>query len=107
MSMTFTLTGRSSVLAVNYFPIVDLSDGEYELGLADFESYHTISNVNSKNNKFYFGKDDAEIMIPEGSYELQAIHEFLKHTISRKRPRHAVRDDDKKHADDGDFEDGE
>ncbi|KMQ82645.1 hypothetical protein RF55_22283, partial [Lasius niger] len=83
MSMTFTLTGRSSVLAVNYFPTVDLSDGEYELGLADFESYHTISNVNSTNNKFYFGKDDAEITIPEGSYELQAIHEFLKHTISR------------------------
>jgi len=106
MSMTFTLTGRSSVLAANYFPAIELSDGEYELGLADFESYHTISNVNSSNNKFYFGKDDAEITIPEGSYELQAIHEFLKHTISRKRPRHTVRDGDKKNTDD-DFEDGE
>ncbi|KMQ88088.1 hypothetical protein RF55_12484 [Lasius niger] len=107
MSITFTLTGKSSVLAVNYYPAVDLSDDEYELGLTNFETYHTISNVNSSNNKFYFGKDDVEITIPEGSYELQAIHEFLKHAILRKRPRHAVRDGDKKHIDDGDFEDGE
>jgi hypothetical protein len=84
MSLTLTLTGKSSVLAVNYFPPIDLSDGDYELGLTDFETYHTISNVNSSNNKFYFGKDDAEITIPEGSYELQAIHEFLKRALSRK-----------------------
>jgi len=32
MSLTFTLTGKSSILAVNYFPAVDLSDGDYELG---------------------------------------------------------------------------
>jgi len=56
--------------------------------------------VNSSNNKFYFGKDDAEITIPEGSYELRDIHAFLKHAISRKHR-------DKKHIDDGDYEDGE
>jgi len=33
----------------------------------DFETYHTISNVNSSNNKFYFDKDDKEIVIPERS----------------------------------------
>jgi len=52
-----------------------------------FETYHTISNLNSSNNKFYFGKDDAKITIPEGSYELQAINEFLKRAISQKRSR--------------------
>lgn len=87
MSMTFTLTGKSSTLAVNYFPTIDLSDGDYELGLTNFETYHTIPNVNATNNKFYFDDNDEEITIPEGSYELQAIHEFLKHAISRKRPR--------------------
>jgi len=30
-----------------YFLAVDLSDDDYELGLTDFETYHTISNVNS------------------------------------------------------------
>jgi len=49
------------------FPAVDLSDSDYELGLIDFETYHTISNVNSLNNKFHFDEEDKEIVIPEGS----------------------------------------
>lgn len=83
MSLTFTLTGKSSVIAVSYFPAVDLSDGDYELGLTDFETYYTIPNVNLSNNKFYFDKDDKEIAIPEGSYELRDINLYLKHAISR------------------------
>jgi hypothetical protein len=81
MSLTLTLTGKSSVLAVSYFPAIDLSDGDYELGLTDFETYYTIPNVNSSNNKFYFDNDDKKIMIPEGSYELPAIDEYLRHAI--------------------------
>jgi len=50
------------------FQLPDLSDGGYEFGLTDFETY-SIPNVNSLNNKFYFDKDDIEIVIPEGSYE--------------------------------------
>ncbi|XP_012062899.1 PREDICTED: LOW QUALITY PROTEIN: uncharacterized protein LOC105626202 [Atta cephalotes] len=42
-----------------------LSDEDYELGLAIFETYHTIPNVNESNNKFYFTKDDVEITIPK------------------------------------------
>jgi len=82
MSLTLTLTGKSSILAVSYFPAIDLSDGDYELGLTDFETYYTIPNVNSLNNKFYFDKDDKKIIIPEGSYELHDIDKYLKHTIS-------------------------
>jgi len=59
------LTGKSSVLMVNYSPAIDLSDDDYELGLMNFETYYTIPNVNASNNKFYFGKDDIEITIPE------------------------------------------
>lgn len=81
MSLTFTLTGKSSILAVSYFPAVDLSDGDYELGLTDFETYYTIPNVNKSNNKFYYDKDDKEITIPEGSYELRDINAYLKRTI--------------------------
>ncbi|KYN17583.1 hypothetical protein ALC57_10126 [Trachymyrmex cornetzi] len=40
------------------------------LGLAIFETYHTIPNVNESNNKFYFAKEDVEITIPKGSYEV-------------------------------------
>jgi len=70
MSLTITLTSKSGILAVSYFPAVDLSDADYILDLTGFETYYTIPNVNSSNNKFYFDKDDKEIIIPEGSYEL-------------------------------------
>ncbi|KAL6268163.1 hypothetical protein P5V15_001260 [Pogonomyrmex californicus] len=87
MSLTLTLSGKSSVLAVNYFLAIDLNDDDYELGLTILETYHTIPNVNASSNTFYFGKDDAEITIPQGSYELHAINEFLKREILWKRPR--------------------
>ncbi|KYN29533.1 hypothetical protein ALC57_01022 [Trachymyrmex cornetzi] len=80
MSLTFTLTGKSSVLTVSYFPAVDLGDGDYELGLTDFETYYTLANVNS-TNKFYY--DNKEIVIPDGSYELRDIEQYLKREILR------------------------
>jgi len=100
MSLILTLTGRSNVLATTYFPAIDLSDGDYELGLMNFETYNTISNVNASNNKFYYDENDVEITIPEGSYELRAIIDFLKHAVPRKRLQHAVHDDKKRDDDD-------
>ena len=69
------------MLTVNYFPLIDLSDGQYELGLADLEMFHTIPNIDSSNDKFYFVVNyDTEnnsivdvanesITIPHGSYD--------------------------------------
>lgn len=93
MSLTLTLTGKSSVLAVHYSPAIDLSDDDYELGLMVFESYNTIANVNATNDKFYFDEDDVEITIPHGSYELQAISEFLRRAILQKRSNRSTNDD--------------
>jgi len=82
------------------FPAIDLSDDDYELGLMNFETYNTISNVNASNNKFYFDENDVEITTPEGSYELYAINDFLKHAIPRKRSQHAVYDKERGIVDD-------
>ena len=41
--------------------------------------------MNETNNKFYFAKDDMEITILEGSYEVRDINEFLKRAILQKR----------------------
>lgn len=84
MSLTLTLTGKNSTLSVNYFPPIDLSDGSYELGLIDFETFNTIPNINSTNNKFYFDNDVIEI--PVGSYELDAISKYLRREIIKRRP---------------------
>lgn len=94
MSLTFSLSGKNSVLAVNYFPPIDLSDGEYELGLVTLETYNTIPNVTSTNNKFYFDNNDEEITIPEGSYEINAIDTYLKRAILQKRGKNEAHNDD-------------
>lgn len=88
MSYTFTLTSTNNVLSSNYFPPIDLSNDEYELGLLDLETYYTIPNISSKkrNNKFYFDVNDEEITIPDGSYELNAIETYLTREIKKRRP---------------------
>jgi len=48
--------------------------------------------MNESNNKFYFIKDDVEIIIPKGSYEVRDINEFLKRAILRKHPHHDALD---------------
>ena len=87
MSLTLTLSGKSNVLTANYFPPIDLSDGEYELGLTTFETYNTVPNVTSANNKFYYGEKDEEITIPEGSYEIKDIAVYLKRAMLLKVQR--------------------
>lgn len=87
MSLTFTLTGKKSVLSVQYFPPIDISDGDYELGLIDFETFNTIPNINSNNNKFYFNNNDEVITIPDGSYELDAINVYLQREIIKLYPK--------------------
>jgi len=36
--LILTLTGKSNVLSTTYFPAIDLSDDDYELGLMNFET---------------------------------------------------------------------
>lgn len=76
MSFTFTLTGRSSSLSSNIYPPIVLSEKEnYVLGLINFESYNSIPNIDHTNNKFHF--NNQVITIPEGSYEIEDINNYL------------------------------
>lgn len=57
--------------------------------MTNFETYNTIPNIDSSNNKFYFDDNDETIIIPESSYELNAIGKYLKGAIVRKlRDKH-------------------
>ncbi|KYN00582.1 hypothetical protein ALC62_08641 [Cyphomyrmex costatus] len=83
MSLTFTLTGKSNVLAACYFPAVDLSNGDYELGLTDFETYHTISNVNSSNNKKLRKEDEEYPLIRANNNTMKSeIKNLLRRTLN-------------------------
>ncbi|KYN10280.1 hypothetical protein ALC57_17595, partial [Trachymyrmex cornetzi] len=60
---------------------------------SNFETYNTIPNVTSANNKFYFDTDDKIITIPKGSYELSAINRYLRAAIRHVR-RQTLNDKD-------------
>lgn len=88
MSVTFTLSARSSVLSNNFNPPIYLEeDVEYEIGMSNFDTFNSIANVDSTNNLFVWGNnDDFKIEIPMGSYELQGIIDLLNQKIHANDP---------------------
>lgn len=83
-SLTFTLTNRSSVLSYNFNPPIYLDEDssvEYEIGLANFDTFNLIPNVNEKNNIFMWGEEEQaesfKFEIPIGSYELKDLIEAI------------------------------
>lgn len=80
MSFTLSISGFTSNLNTCYSPALQL-DGDYECGLLYFSTFNSIPNVDSRNNKFHYG-DHEVIEIPEGSYELQDICDYIKKNIN-------------------------
>lgn len=85
-SMTVTLSGTDpNALVSNFFPPLELTDGEWYAGLLDFTTYNSIPNVESeKNNVFPIIMKEAEaekvqlIEIPTGAYEIYDIEKYMK-----------------------------
>lgn len=101
----FCLSGKGSTLSTSIFPAIDLSEGDWEIGLVDFTTYNSIPNVEEGvNNRFYYGtnkiqkgndkhyeynvtddKDDGIVKIveiPTGSYELDDITHLISEQIN-------------------------
>lgn len=85
MSLTFTLTNKSSILSFNFNPPIYLDEDpsiEYEIGLANFDSFNMIPNVDKTNNIIVWGDNDIyKSEIPVGSYELKDLIEVIMSTI--------------------------
>ena len=79
-SLTFTLSGTSSVLEAHIFPPIELSEqSNYALGLVELSTFNSIPNVDSRNNKFRV--KDIEITSPTRSYELLDIEKYLQKSL--------------------------
>lgn len=93
MSFTFTLSGNESVLSADY-PAIDLDpEAEYVIGLISFETFNTIPNIESHNNKFYCIDEDGLrhiVTIPEGSYEIDDINKYIRRALGIDRGRRRV-----------------
>lgn len=61
-SLTLSLSGNASVLESQFFPPIELdSNYEYVCGLVDFQTYNSIPNIDSTNNKFYYYPRDVSV----------------------------------------------
>ena len=94
MSQTFTVTGTSSLLTVDFSPPIMLNTAKsYSLALIGMYTYNTIPNIeDGVNNKFYYYKNDLKaaipnhqvITIPTGAYEIMDIEKYLQSEILRR-----------------------
>lgn len=81
MSTTITISGNSSVLSADFNPPIFLDDGmDYFLGLADFETFMSIPNIENNYNQIHIG--EKVITIPEGTYDISDIEKFVKNKIT-------------------------
>lgn len=92
MSHVFTFTGKSSILTADFNPPLELDDdSQYAMGMTFFQSFYTIPNiVEGVNNEFYYNSENKngkllygnkKISLPTGSYELQAIENYLQERL--------------------------
>lgn len=82
-STTITFSGNIPFLSVNFFPPIELdSKYEYECGLIDFQSFHSIPNIDEFMNKIHVG--NYEISIPTGTYEIEALNDYIKNVLGEK-----------------------
>lgn len=81
MSFTLSITGNTSTLATNYYPNLQF-DGEYECALLHLTTFNSIPNIDCENNKFHYG-DNEVVEIPEGTYELQDISDYLRSSVKK------------------------
>lgn len=79
MALTLSITANSSDLCT-YYPNTLQLYGHYECALLHFSTFNSIPNIDKTNNKLYYGSNEV-LEIPEGTYELQDISDYLKSEI--------------------------
>ena len=81
-SVAVTVTGTDpTALVCDFFPPLELTDGEWYVGLLDFTTYNSIPNiVEGKNNVFPLqkGREWIHVELPTGAYEIEDIEMYLK-----------------------------
>ena len=80
------LTGTNSHLETSFVPPLDLN-GSTELALVSLETYFSFPNIDDTNNRIKVFLNDsiwADIRIPIGCYELDAINKDLQRQIQEK-----------------------
>ena len=82
-SFYILLSEKSTHIKTKFRPLIQLdNDRKYEMALVNLETYFSFPNMDSSNHNFRYSSDNGatwvNINIPEGSYELVDINEYIQ-----------------------------
>lgn len=87
-SFTITFTGTEPELRSVFFPPIEL-DGNYVIGLVDFQSYNALYNVKIPFNKFYYYKIE-KIDIPKGETTISELNILFKDILKLRIDKNGI-----------------
>ena len=87
-SKSILLTSKKTDFNVNIYP--PISNGKHDIALIGLSMYNSIPNIDEDNNKFLYEYKNEKytIVIPEGSYEIEGINDYIQEHLKKDRPSH-------------------
>jgi hypothetical protein len=87
-SFQLVLSGNNSEFTIrNEAPIKLDRDSRYKVALVNLETYYSFPNIDATNNAFKYSPDDGrtctDILIPEGSYEIDDISKCIERIMKQ------------------------
>jgi hypothetical protein len=87
-SFQLILSGKSEFTIRNEAPIKLDSDSRYEIALVNLETYYGFPNVDVTNNSLRYSADDDktwhDVLVPDGSYEIDGISKSIEQCMKRR-----------------------
>src|SRR6218665_3405500 len=85
-SFSILLSERSSQIRTKFNPLIQLDKSKrYEMALVNLETYNSFPNIDPSNNNCRYSPDKGttwfNINVPEGSYEIVDIDEYMQRII--------------------------
>jgi hypothetical protein len=85
-SFYILLSKNSTQIRTKFNPLIELDKSKkYEMALVNLETYYSFPNIDATNNNFRYSPDNGttwfNIDIPEGSYEIVDINEYIQRNL--------------------------
>jgi hypothetical protein len=82
-SFYILISDKSTRIKTKFNPLIQLDKTKsYEIALVNLETYYSFPNIDSTNNNFRYSPDNGttwfNIDIPEGSYEINDINDYVQ-----------------------------
>ena len=89
------LSEKNTKIKTKFRPLIQLDQNrKYEMALVNLETYYSFPNIDASNNNFRYSPDNGvtwvNINIPEGSYEIVDIQEYIQRIMKENGHEHNV-----------------